>query len=386
MCRFFMFFGILLASVGIRAETMSELKDRVFRLAEIQYVAIDSILCDGEFPTSATGEGELVASGINWWCSGFYPGCLWYIYEYGGSQSVRKLAVKHTERLDPLKYVTTDHDIGFQLNCSFGNGYRLTGNPDYLKVLEKGARSLATRFNATTGVLKSWDFVMDGRDWKYPVIIDNMMNLELLMVAAASSGNEGLRKVACSHAETTMRNHFRPDFTSFHLVDYDPESGLVRSKETVQGYSDDSSWGRGQAWALYGYTMMYRLSGDNRFLSHAEGVADMLLSRLPADGVPQWDFNAPADIGYRDSSAAAIMASAFIELGKLTSEKERGEKCLDMAERQLRTLASPEYLAEEGRNGHFLLKHGVGNYPACSEIDVPLVYADYYFLEALLRY
>lgn len=381
----YLFFLLTLVFPAMRAESLEALKARVFDVAEKQYVAIDPLVGEGEFPQSFSAEGEFVKSGINWWCSGFYPGCLWYIYEYGRNDSVASLARKHTEKLEALKNVTNDHDIGFQLNCSYGNGFRLTGDPRYIKVVEDGARSLSTRFNSNAGVIKSWDFVKEGRDWRFPVIIDNMMNLELLMVAAESSGERRLSDVARAHAATTMRNHFREDASCFHLVDYDPGSGEVRSRETVQGYADESSWSRGQAWALYGYTMMYRLSHDKTFLNHAEKVAEMLLRRLPSDGIPRWDLDAPDSLYYRDSSAAAIMASAFLDLAKLTGDRELGGKCRDMAEMQVRTLASPEYLAEVGSNGHFLLKHGVGNLPAGSEVDVPLTYGDYYFLEALLK-
>ena len=215
-------------------------------------------------------------------------------------------------KLDSIQYVTHDHDVGFQLNCSYGNGLRLTGNEDYRKVLYQGAKSLATRFNPLTGVIRSWDFVPKTRDWKYPVIIDNMMNLELLMFASNTFGNDSLGYIARTHADTTMKNHFRDDYSSYHLVDYDPADGHVRNRQTVQGYADESSWGRGQAWALYGYTMMYRMTKDRKYLTQAECVGNMLLSRLPADGIPYWDFDAPDGDEYRDASAGAIMASAFV--------------------------------------------------------------------------
>ena len=200
-----------------------------------------------------------------------------------------------------------DHDVGFQLNCSYGNGFRLTGNEDYKKVLYQGAQSLATRFSSVTGVTRSWDFLRRG--WKYPVIIDNMMNLELLMFASKTFDNDTLEYIARTHANTTLKNHFRKDYSSYHLVDYDPEDGHVRSRQTVQGYANESSWGRGQAWALYGYTMMFRMTGDEKYLEHAENIADMLLSRLPVDGIPYWDFDAPNGNEYRDASAGRLSPS-----------------------------------------------------------------------------
>ena len=300
------------------------------------------------------------------------------------NDTVKLLAEKNTLKLDPIQYVTHDHDVGFQLNCSYGNGLRLIGNKDYEKVLHQGAKSLATRFSPITGVIQSWDFLR--RDWKYPVIIDNMMNLELLMFASKAFDDDSLAYVARSHADTTLKNHFREDYSSYHLVDYDPKDGHVRSKQTVQGYSDESSWGRGQAWALYGYTMMYRMTEDKRYLSQAECVGNMLLSRLPVDGIPYWDFDAPNGNEYRDASAGAIMASAFVELSSFTEDAKARQNYLNVAEKQLRTLASSTYLAEPGTNCNFILKHSVGNFPEKSEVDVPLSYADYYFLEGLLRY
>ena len=206
------------------------------------------------------------------------------------------------------------------------------------------------------------------------------------MFASKAFDNDTLEYVARTHANTTLKNHFRKDYSSYHLVDYDPEDGHVRSRQTVQGYSNESSWGRGQAWALYGYTMMFRMTGDEKYLEHAENIADMLLSRLPVDGIPYWDFDAPNGNEYRDASAGAIMASAFVELSGFATDEKARQNYLSIAEKQLRTLASSHYLAEPGTNCNFILKHSVGNLPEKSEVDVPLSYADYYFLEALLRY
>lgn len=370
-----------------KQEPMEQLIDRVFAVAKEQCVEMDSHLTDNTLPRTLSADGKLVTSSRFWWCSGFYPGSLWYVYEYTKNEKVKELAIKNTLKLDSVQYVTRDHDVGFQLNCSYGNAFRLTGNPAYEQVLYRGALSLSSRFSAKTGVIRSWNFVRKGRDWKYPVIIDNMMNLELLLSASQLSGNDSLKIIACSHANRTIQNHFRNDYTTFHLVDYDPETGVVRSKETVQGYANNSSWSRGQAWALYGYTMMFRMTGYQNYLLQAEHVADMLLSRLPVDGIPYWDFDAPGgDKLLRDASAAAIMASAFIELSRYIQDTDTKEKYLGIAEKQLRTLASNRYLAKPGTNGNFILMHSVGSYPDQSEVDVPLTYADYYFLEALLRY
>lgn len=382
--KWLLFSLLVIMASCTKQEPMEALIDRVFSVAEQQYVAMDARLDDKTMPQTITHDSTFKSSTIYWWCSGFYPGSLWYIYEYTQNYTVKLLAEKNTLKLDPIQYVTHDHDVGFQLNCSYGNGLRLIGNKDYEKVLHQGAKSLATRFSPITGVIQSWDFLR--RDWKYPVIIDNMMNLELLMFASKAFDDDSLAYVARSHADTTLKNHFREDYSSYHLVDYDPKDGHVRSKQTVQGYSDESSWGRGQAWALYGYTMMYRMTEDKRYLSQAECVGNMLLSRLPVDGIPYWDFDAPNGNEYRDASAGAIMASAFVELSSFTEDAKARQNYLNVAEKQLRTLASSTYLAEPGTNCNFILKHSVGNFPEKSEVDVPLSYAYYYFLEGLLRY
>lgn len=378
--------SLMLAGCSRHVETMEELTDRVFSIAQEQYKAMDENLTGTTMPRTAGKDGNLVTSDIRWWCSGFYPGSLWYIYEYTGDDAVKGLAEKNTWKLEPLKYTGTDHDLGFQMNCSFGNAYRITGDSVYLDPIRESASVLAARFSPVTGTIRSWDHTRPGCDWKYPVIIDNMMNLEHLYNAGLLFGIDTLKSVALIHANTTMTNHFRPDYSSWHLVDYDPLTGEVRLRQTVQGFSDSSSWARGQAWALYGYTMMFRMSGYDCYLAQAENIADMLVRRLPEDGIPYWDFDSdriPDD--YRDASAAAIMASAFIELGTLSNSPEK-RNYIDVAERQLRTLASPEYLSAPGENAGFLLKHSVGSLPDNSEVDVPLSYADYYFLEALLRF
>lgn len=383
------FIGLCVAGCTMdgEKETMKELADRVFDVAKIQYTEMAEYLDETTMPKTLDEEGKLETSPVKWWCSGFYPGSLWYIYEYTEDKNVRALAEEQTMKVEEIKNVKHDHDVGFQINCSFGNGYRLTGNEYYKEVMHTAAHSLATRFNPNVGCTRSWNWSKKGREWKFPVIIDNMMNLELLLEVSRMFSEPELEKIAVSHAETTMKNHFRDDYTCFHLVDYDPETGDVRSKETVQGYADYSAWSRGQAWALYGYTMVYSYTKDIRLLEHAQHVADMLLEKLPEDGIPYWDFNAP-DIpdALRDASAGAVMASGYITLSRMTSDPEKSKAYLDMAETQIRTLASDTYLAKPGENGCFILKHSVGNLAGNKEVDVPLTYADYYFLEAIIRF
>ena len=369
----------------VKAETLPEITERVVSLAKEQYTLLDARLAPERTPRGLHPDGRVKDSSVGSWTSGFFAGALWQLYQLDPDPAVLSMAERRTLDLKGLLSFPQSHDLGFQVNCSYGNAYRITGDAKYLPLIEQGSAALASRFNPTVGATLSW--AEGERGAAYPVIIDNMMNLELLEYAAGLFNCDSLRRIAVAHAETTIKNHFRPDYSSYHMLDYDPADGSVRRKVTVQGYADESAWSRGQAWALYGYSMMYRETGRPEFLSQAENVARMLLSRLPADGIPYWDFDDP-DIPdtYRDASAGAVMCSAFIELSDLTKDRELSRQCLAKAEKQIRTLASPEYLAVPGENGGFLLKHSVGNLPGDSEVDTPLIYADYYFLEALNRY
>ena len=344
-----------------------------------KYAGQDSIL-----PRSFEN-GKNTSSDSRWWCSGFFPGTLWYLYENIKSPVLLKFAKLYTDRVEREKYTTDNHDVGFMLYCSFGNGLRITGDEHYKEVLLTGARSLSTRLNPKVGLIRSWNHTRN--KWQYPVVIDNMMNLELLLWAANYSGDSKFKEMALSHADKTMIHHFRPDFSSYHLVSYDTISGLPHLKQTHQGFSKESSWSRGQAWGLYGYTYLYRITKDKRYLKQAENIAGFIINhpRMPEDCIPYWDYDSP-DIPNtnRDASAACIMASAFIELSDFVDVK-LAKKYMKVAETQIRTLASPEYTAKLGENGCFILKHSVGAYPFKSEVDVPLTYADYYYLEALTR-
>lgn len=366
-------------------EALSKVIDRGLTAAGEQSLLLAEALENREGALPKTYEnGELKSSRYRAWTSGFFPGVLWYLYENNPREEFRKYAELYTARVEPVKDVTSTHDLGFMLYCSFGNGYRLTGNPEYLEVMKTGATSLSTRYNETIGAIRSWDF---GKEWQFPVIIDNMMNLEFLSFISKATGDERFMNIADTHAQTTLANHFRPDYSSFHVVSYDTISGQPHAKNTHQGYSDESSWARGQAWALYGYTMMHRESGKPEYLEQARNIASFITNHpnMPEDKVPYWDFDAPEiPDALRDASAAAIMASALIELSQLDKSKD-GHKWLKFAEDQIRSLSSPEYLAETGSNGGFILKHGVGNHNSKSEMDVPLTYGDYYYVEALMR-
>lgn len=359
---------------------------------------------NGAYPRTFDSKGNFITTSIYDWTPGFFPGSLWYAYQFSKDENLKAEALKWTEKLLPLQHFTQHHDLGFMMYCSYGNAYRLAPNEAYKKILINSAKALCTRFNETAGVIKSWNSFKSwhgNATYYYPVIIDNMMNLEMLFFASRISGDTSFRHVAFTHAMTTLKNHFRSDHGSYHVVCYDSTNGKVVARETAQGYADNSTWARGQAWAVYGYTMSYRETKDVRFLKLATELADYFIQNknLPSDGVPYWDFNVnepgftpgknsnanKVQQKYRDASAAAITASALIELSTYV-DKKLSEKYRDAGVNMLKTLSSAAYKAVPGSNGNFILKHSVGSIPHNVEIDVPLVYADYYYVEALLRY
>lgn len=339
-------------------------------------------------PKTIDKNGALETCGSAWWVSGFFPGVLWYLYKDTKDETIKKWATDYTLRVEDQQYTTDNHDVGFMIFCSYGNAYRLTKNESYKEVIQNASNSLITRFNPKIGCIRSWDEAPWSKQWQYPVIIDNMMNLEMLMWSAKAFKDTTFSFVAETHANTTMKNHFRNDYSSFHVVSYDTISGKAELKHTAQGYTHKSAWARGQGWGLYGYTMMYRESGNKAYLEQAKNIADFILNHpnLPDNKIPYWDFNAP-DIpnALHDASAGALICSALIELSSFVSE-EKAAEYLAVAETQIRTLSSPKYLAKLGKNCNFILKHSVGHMPNKTEIDVPLTYADYYFVEALIRY
>ncbi len=377
---------IFMASCN-KPKPMEKVIDDALSFSVKQYTLMADVMKDKPdlLPRTLDTIGNLVTAKSNWWTSGFFPGSLWYLYEYSKDEKIKGYATMMTARIGKEKNNTGTHDLGFMLYCSFGNGLRLSGDENYNEVLLTGAKSLATRFRSKIGCIQSWN---SRRGWQCPVIIDNMMNLEFLMWAFKMSGDSSFYKICVSHSDTTIKNHFRPDYSSYHVVSYDTITGRVEKKQTSQGAANESAWSRGQSWGLYGYTVMYRETKLERYLNQATHIADFMISHpnMPQDKIPYWDFNAPGiPDAKRDASAGAIMASALIELSGYV-QPESGKKYLDIAEKQLRSLASPAYLAKKGKNGNFILMHSVGSIPGKSEIDVPLTYADYYFIEALLRY
>jgi rhamnogalacturonyl hydrolase YesR len=314
------------------------------------------------------------------WTSGFFPGELWFLYEATGKKEWKEAAEKYTVNIEREKTNGGTHDMGFKIYCSFGQGYRLTKDAHYKEVIIQSAKTLSTRFNPVAGVIKSWD----NKKWDYPVIIDNMMNLELLFAATKLTGDSSFYKIAFSHAATTMKNHFRSDYSSYHVVNYDTTTGKVIQRVTHQGYADESAWARGQAWGLYGFTMCYRETKNKAFLDQAEHIAAFIMKHpnLPNDKVPYWDFNAPNIPNEpRDASAAAVIASGLYELSLYSKS---GKLYKNAADKIVESLTN-YYRAPVGDAKGFILLHSTGSKPSNSEVDVPLSYADYYYLEALLR-
>ena len=329
---------------------------------------------------AADKKGKRSLCGIYDWTSGFFPGSLWYAYELTGDEKLKEEAVKFTNLLNPVRYYDGTHDLGFMIGCSYGNALRLSPADTIRNVITETADNLISRFDPEIGCIRSWDF----GTWNFPVIIDNMMNLDLLFLASRLTGDDKYKDIAIRHADTTMKNHFRDDYTSWHVVSYN-DDGTVERRQTHQGKDDNSSWARGQAWAVYGYTACFRETGDSTYLDFAEHIADMIMSRVTTeDAIPYWDYDAPAGPDTpRDASAAAVTASGLLELSTFAAD---GQKYYDYAVKILKSLSSPAYLAKAGENEGFVLMHSTGSLPHGSEIDVPLNYADYYYLEAMKRY
>lgn len=366
-------------------QPMGQLINEQFAFAAKQLQVLDRNVPDSMMPrTFVPQTGSMVTSNTKWWCSGFFPASLLYVYEHTKDPTVLSIAKKRLAIQEKEKHYTGNHDLGFMIFNPFGNAYRILGNPEYRHTIDTAAMSLVTRYRGLIQSIQSWN---SNKNFNCPVIIDNMMNLELLLYVAKEGANPQFREIALNHANTTMRNHYRKNFSAYHVLDYDLLKGSFVGKNH-QGYNDESTWARGQAWGLYGFVMVYRYTQDKQYLEFARNIATFLLNHpsMPKDQIPYWDFDAPTiPNALRDASAAAILSSAYLELALYTQGKEK-ERLIQSAETILRGLASSEYRAELGQNGGFLIKHGVGHLPANSEVDQPLTYGDYYFLEALHRY
>lgn len=386
-----------------------KLIEKGFARAAEQYQLMYESTPPGMYPRTVNNSGETrfigaepLKSGANW-TNGFYPGILWMLYAHTGDLAWKVKAEKVTRALEVQKDQIYHHDIGFIIMSSFGKAYEYSPSEYYRNIIIHSAESQLTRFSEITGTTRSWDkWTSRGGTYttEYPVIIDNLMNLDLLFKAYELTGNDKFLKPALSHADKTMANHIREDGSAYHLVAYDPETGEVDARKTSQGFSDSSAWSRGQAWAIYGFTMCYRFTRNPDYLATAMKAADFFLNHknLPEDFIPYWDFNigefsdyewaydpARFDEEPRDASAAAATASALLELKDYVDDPVKSREYRDAAVKMLKSLATPEYMAEKGQNNYFLLKHSVASVPHDSSIDKPEAYADYYFLEALLK-
>ena len=380
------FDGVFAQKNNSKKNDMALLIEQQFNFAAQQYKVLGKNVPADVMPkTFNTKTNKVETSNTKWWCSGFFPGSLLYIYEYTKDAEIKAEAERRLAILEKEKHYTGNHDLGFMMYCSFGNAYRLFGKPEDKATIDTAAASLATRYRPSIKAIQSWD---SSKNFKCPVIIDNMMNLELMNWVTDNGGNARYKEIAITHANTTLQNHYRPDYSAYHVLDYDLASCKVARKKNHQGAFDSSAWARGQAWGFYGYTMMYRFTKDKKYLQHAKNIAGFLMHHpnLPEDKIPFWDFDVPnIPNALRDASAGAIMASAFLELGQYAKGKEKKEY-VAIAEKMIRSLSSTTYRAKLGENGGFILIHSVGHLLGNSEVDQPLTYADYYFLEALKRY
>jgi rhamnogalacturonyl hydrolase YesR len=378
--------SLISVSFAIAQQSMKMLIGENMQLAASQYKILAASTPADSMPRSFDPKkNKHINSNTKWWCSGFFSGSLWFIYEYTKEEAIRKEAEKRLAILEKEKHYTGNHDLGFMMYCSFGTAYRITGNKAYRPTIDTAAMSLITRFRPSIQSIQSWN---SSDKMKCPVIIDNMMNLELLYWVAQNGGDKKFKEIAVTHANSTLERHFRPDNSSYHVLDYDLATGKIIKKLTWQGAADSSAWSRGQSWGFYGFTMMYRFSKDKRYLDQAKKIAAFLFNHpnMPEDLVPYWDFNAPGiPDTYRDVSAAAINASALLELAQYVGKRE-SKQYIGKAEKIMRSLSSEKYRAKPGENGGYLLMHSVGHLTGNSEVDVPLTYADYYFLEAMQRY
>ena len=375
---YFILLGLITACSNYKTGVTKE--ELISQLSQQLEYFVSNIPQNDHVPRSYSESNGVVMAGVGDWTCGFPAGTLWYMYELTQDNKWKDAAMENTLKLEQVQYDSTTHDVGFMVYCSYGNAIRFVDNPSLKDVLVQSAKTLATRYNPTVGCIRSWD----NQVWECPVIIDNMMNLELLFWATKETGDPRFRDIAISHANNTLKNHFRDDWGSYHVVDYDTVTGNVLAKQTHQGLNDASRWARGQAWALYGFTMCYRETSDDAYLKAAENIANMIIKDLPEDKIPYWDFDDPKiPDSPREASAGAIIASALYELSTYSNQYKK--PYIETADAIIESFSLPAYRAEIGTNKGFILKHSVTSKPRNQEVDVALNYADYYYMEALKR-
>lgn len=368
------------AKVAISTQDKMATGKKLSQLSSKAISDLERIVVDSTAIPRTIESGKMKGTPSKSWTSGFYPGLLWQLYGHSHDPALLRAAEQWTAFVEKEKWDGGTHDLGFKIYCPYGNAYKLTQEEAYRDVFVIAAETLSTRFNPKVGAIRSWDH--HEHLWKFPVIIDNMMNLELLFEATNHTGDSVYYNIAIEHANTTLENHFRTDNSSYHVIDYNPESGEVVKKNTHQGLGHESAWSRGQAWGLYGYTVAYRYTKNKTYLDQAIRIADFIYQHpnLPADLIPYWDFDVSGDNQPRDVSAAAIAASALLELQNYVPQQ--AANYIDWAQKTLTSIGSEEYKLEAPP---FFLQHSTGSVPGKFEIDSPIIYAEYYYVEALLR-
>ncbi|MGE3808486.1 MAG: glycoside hydrolase family 88 protein, partial [Gemmataceae bacterium] len=327
-----------------------------------------------------TVKGQWPADAEAWthWCDGFYPGIFWLLHQHTRAPFWRERAEAYTKPLEPRKLDRNVHDLGFIFNSTYLRWYGLTGDQELHDVVVQAGRTLALR-RQRGGYLAS--FI--GPE---SLFIDIMMNVGLILWTANETGDAALREIALEHCRTTARYLVRADGGTAHEGIFDVNTGQFLRESTHQGWSAASTWTRGLAWALYGFTTIHRLSGEAEFLEVARRCADCYLRRAPADLVPWWDFDIPDD-GPRlfDSSAAAIAASGFFDLAEAIGPGQDGERYRQAARTALTTLSSDAFLARSRPEWEGILLHGIYHYHKGLGVDESVAWGDYFFVEALVK-
>ncbi|HEY9415659.1 MAG TPA: glycoside hydrolase family 88 protein, partial [Pseudonocardia sp.] len=355
----------------------------VLTYTEQRLIATDAALNPPAYPVRTKPGGLWLTAGADDWTAGFYPATLWRTFERTQDPAWRQRAV--TWQAGLARQTKQDStDLGFKLFDTFGTGYQLTGDESYKRVVLDGADTVSHRFNPKVGMFRVWDKSADQTQFR--VNIDATMNLELMFWAGQNGGNPQYAEMAKRHAERALTDLVRPDGGTWMVAMYDQKTGALVGHSTKQGYATESTWARGQSWAVYGFTMAYRYTKDPRFLDGARRTADYFMRRLPPDHVPYWDFDVPNKAtAPRDTSAAAVVASALVELSGFETDPAAKQRDTDNARDLLTALSSPTYAPRAQPKFAAILQHGTQHFPA-GWADTGIAFGDYYFVEALNRY
>jgi unsaturated chondroitin disaccharide hydrolase len=354
-------------------------------LATVNKVSRTSERIGAGFP-HASPDGAYVLEQPYWWTAGFWPGLLWLLYEGSKDERFRSIAEQCEERLDEVLdgYDRLDHDLGFMWTLTSIASYKLVGGEQSKRRALKAANYLAARFNIKGRYIRAWNPWVEGENNAGLAIIDCAMNTPLLYWASRETGDPRYGHIAEAHMETVLEHFIRPDGSVYHIISFDPESGDFVEGLGGQGYAPESAWSRGTAWALYGLALSYHHTGKLKYLDAAKSVAHYFLSQLPDDHVPHWDFRLPPEVTkYRDSSAGACAASGLLLLAEKVGPQQ-AQAYSEPAKRILESLYR-HYGAWNDTSEEGLILQGTSHYPENKNIDVPLIYGDYFFVEGLAR-